>query len=93
MARKRAHVVVHGLVQGVGFRYSCYHEAARNNVTGWVRNAWDGTVEAVFEGDEEDVETMIAWCRRGPISADVRSVEVDWSEPTGEFDSFGIRMT
>lgn len=92
MARKRAHVMVHGLVQGVGFRYSCHREAATNNVTGWVRNAWDGTVEAVFEGKEENVENMLAWCRRGPISADVRSVEVDWAEPTGEFDSFGIRM-
>ena len=92
MALRRARVVVHGLVHGVGFRYSCHHEAARNNVTGWVRNDWDGTVEAVFEGREQDVESMIAWCRRGPGSAHVRSVEVDWSEPTGEFDSFGIRF-
>jgi len=92
MALRRARVVVHGLVQGVGFRYSCQYEAGRNNVTGWVRNEWHGTVEAVFEGREEDVENMIAWCRRGPSSAQVRSVDVDWSEPTGEFDSFGIRF-
>ena len=90
MARRRARVVVHGMVQGVGFRYSCHREAARNGLTGWVRNNWNGTVEAVFEGAQEDVESMIAWCRQGPISAEVRSVDVEWEEATGEYDSFGI---
>jgi acylphosphatase len=92
MARARAHVVVHGMVQGVGYRYSCHREAAENNLTGWVRNNWDSTVEAVFEGQKSDVERMVAWCRRGPISAGVSSVDVDWDEPTGEFDSFDIRF-
>ena len=93
MAFARARVVVHGMVQGVGFRYSCHREAARNGLTGWVRNNWDGTVEALFEGEKEDVENMIDWCRQGPVSADVRSVEVSWEEPTGEFDSFGIKLS
>jgi len=59
-------------------------------VSGWVRNNHDGSVEAVFEGTQEDVESMVAWCRRGPISAEVRSADVEWEIFTGEFDSFGI---
>ena len=91
MARARAHVVVQGMVQGVGFRYSCVHEAQRRRLTGWVRNTYDGDVEAVFEGEKPDVEDMVAWCHEGPVSADVRGVEVGWQAPTGEFRSFTIK--
>jgi acylphosphatase len=65
--------------------------AIRNNVTGWVRNLPDGRVEAVFEGERENVEAMINFCRRGPPGAVVKNVEVIWENPTGEFKSFQIR--
>ena len=90
MAQRRARVVVHGMVQGVGYRYSCRREAAREDVTGWVRNNFNGTVEAMFEGEQEDVESMIAWCRQGPASSEVRTVDVEWENFTGEFASFDI---
>jgi acylphosphatase len=65
--------------------------AIRNNVTGWVRNLPDGRVEAVFEGERENVEAMINFCHRGPPGAVVKNVEVIWENPTGEFKSFQIR--
>jgi acylphosphatase len=76
-------VVVHGYVQGVGFRYSVQQAARVWGVAGWVRNRGDGAVEAVFEGDREDVEAMIRWCEEGPRGADVGEVEVLEEAPVG----------
>ena len=86
----RAHVVVTGRVQGVFFRTETRDRARSLGLGGWVRNNGDGTVEAVFEGDEERVESMVEWCRRGPSGARVEDVDVAWSSPQGE-DGFAIR--
>jgi len=92
MALARAHVIVHGIVQGVGFRYSTVREAEERNLAGWVRNTYEGNVEAVFEGEKDDVDDMVAWCRRGPVSAEVSKVDVVWEEPQKpSFKSFTIR--
>jgi acylphosphatase len=80
----RAHVWIAGRVQGVSFRAYTVDEASLRGVKGWVRNIAGGRVEAVFEGEKAVVETMIAWCRRGPPAARVSSVEVVWEEPKGE---------
>ena len=66
MVGSRARVTVSGYVQGVGFRYAVLARARSLQVGGWVRNRHDGRVEAVFEGDENRVESMVDWCRRGP---------------------------
>ena len=85
----RRRVIVHGYVQGVGFRFSLRSRAVGLGVSGWVRNRTDGTVEAVFEGAPDAVESMIAWCRHGPRGADVTRVEVSEEEPEG-LDGFAI---
>lgn len=87
---KRAHVRVHGSVQGVFFRVETRDRARSLGLSGWVRNLPDGAVEAVFEGDEAQIESMVDWCRRGPSGADVRHVEVAWGEPRGEAE-FAVR--
>ncbi len=87
---KRAKVIVHGAVQGVFFRAETRDRARSLGLAGWVRNVPDGTVEAVFEGDDERVESMVEWCRRGPGGARVEDVEVAWSEPEGP-EGFSIR--
>jgi acylphosphatase len=87
---KRAHVRITGDVQGVGFRYDARARSRSLDVAGWIHNAPDGSVEAVFEGDDERVESMIDWCRRGPLGARVDDVEVSWEEPGGE-TGFGVR--
>lgn len=81
---KRAQVVVRGSVQGVFFRVETRDRARSLGLAGWVRNAPDGTVEAAFEGDDERVESMVDWCRRGPAGARVERVEVAWGETEGE---------
>lgn len=80
----RFHVVVRGLVQGVWFRESTRHEAARLGVCGWVRNLPDGRVEAVFEGPAAPVGAMLAWAERGPIHARVDALTRDAEVPRGE---------
>lgn len=90
MARIRAHVVVHGRVQGVGFRFAVVQRAEHYRLSGWVQNTPKRTVEAVFEGEEEDVRAMVEWCRRGPALARVIGVEVDYSSATGEFTDFRV---
>ncbi|MDP2767992.1 MAG: acylphosphatase [Candidatus Methanoperedens sp.] len=87
----RVHVFISGKVQGVFFRSSTKDKAEELNLTGWVRNLDDGRVEAVFEGDEENVEKMAQWCRRGPEYARVEEVEVISEQYKGEFNSFTLR--
>jgi acylphosphatase len=87
---KRAEVVVRGSVQGVFFRVETRDRARSLGLGGWVRNTADGSVEAVFEGDDERVESMVDWCGRGPRGAQVDHVDVAWLEPQGE-DGFAIR--
>lgn len=73
---KRIHAIVHGTVQGVGFRYATKAEADRLGVTGWVRNVGSNRVEAEIQGDERQVDDMREWLRHGPPSAVVERVEV-----------------
>ncbi len=79
----RRRVRVSGSVQGVFFRATCAREARAHGVEGWVRNAPDGTVEAVFEGEDAAVEAMTAWCRHGPPHARVDAVDVVSEAPEG----------
>jgi acylphosphatase len=81
VVRRRA--VVHGLVQGVFFRDSTRQRARQFGVSGWVRNAEDGSVEAVFEGPEDAVERLVDFVRRGPRGARVDRVEVFEEPPEG----------
>jgi acylphosphatase len=79
----RRRVVVHGRVQGVGFRVSVARRAEQRGVAGWVRNRPDGAVEAVFEGEHGAVESLVEFCRGGPRGASVSSVEVNDEPPEG----------
>ena len=71
-------------MQGVFFRAETRDRAGSLGLGGWVRNRSDGSVEAVFEGERERVESMVAWCARGPSGALVDEVETFWEEPCGE---------
>jgi acylphosphatase len=86
----RARVRVAGRVQGVFFRAEARDRARSLGLSGWVRNARDGSVEASFEGPAERVRSMVEWCRRGPALAEVQDFSVDWEEPQGGRD-FQIR--
>ena len=85
-----AYVLITGKVQGVGYRISTFKVASKLGLTGWVRNLADGRVEAVFEGNRNTVEEMIAWCRRGNPPAVVKEVTVEYKEPEGN-QGFEIR--
>lgn len=78
------HVVISGRVQGVGFRYGVGARARSLGIGGWVRNRADGAVEAVFEGPRDRVDSLVAWCRRGPSGARVEAVKVEEEAPLGE---------
>lgn len=91
MVKARAHVFVEGMVQGVFFRSHVSDQAERSDVTGWVRNLKDGRVEAIFEGEKEDVRMVVDWCRMGPPGTRVTNLKVDWQNYRDEFDSFEIR--
>jgi acylphosphatase len=80
---RRSHILIYGFVQGVGFRFAVQRTASSRGVSGWVRNRPDGSVEAVFEGDPEDVEALVDFCRRGPRGAEVERVEVEEELPEG----------
>ena len=71
-------------MQGVFFRVETERRARSLGLAGWVRNNRDGTVEAVFEGDRERVESMVDWCGRGPALAEVDTVDVDWEQPRND---------
>jgi acylphosphatase len=86
----RRRVVVHGRVQGVFFRDSTRRLAQQHGVAGWVSNRWDGSVEAVFEGEEEAVGRLVRFVHEGPRGAEVDQVEVSREEPEG-LRGFNVR--
>ncbi len=90
MKNIRCHVRIDGRVQGVCFRMDTRRAALERSLTGWVRNLPDGRVEAVFEGTEVNVKSMLQWCETGPPLAHVRKTTVAWEPYTGEFDTFKI---
>jgi acylphosphatase len=90
--RVRLHAVVHGYVQGVGFRAHTQREAARQQITGWVMNRWDGAVEVVAEGPRAVLEQFEQVLQRGPRAAQVDRVETAYEGATGEFSRFGVRF-
>lgn len=89
--KTRVHVYISGRVQGVFFRVNTRDEARKLGLTGWVKNLPDGRVEAVFEGDKQKIEEILDFCKLGPEAASVTGVDIDWEEPTGEFDGFEVR--
>jgi acylphosphatase len=80
----RVRVQVRGRVQGVFFRAEARARAESLGVAGWIRNLPDGSVEAVFEGEDGRVESMVEWCRRGPAGSVVEAIDVEREEPVGE---------
>jgi acylphosphatase len=88
--KSRVHVYVSGRVQGVFFRAKTTTLAHSLGLAGWVRNLYDGRVEAVFEGEKESVEKAIEFCRRGPPGAYVDDLVVRWEEWRGEYRDFTI---
>jgi acylphosphatase len=84
----RAHLLVSGRVQGVYFRQSILIEAQNLGITGWVRNLMDGRIEAVFEGEEHAVKTLVNYCRSGPPTARVDYLDVSYGPFKGEFKNF-----
>jgi acylphosphatase len=87
---ERLHGVVHGDVQGVGFRYFLMREARRLGLRGWVRNRDDGTVEFVAEGERADLERLKQAAERGPSQARVQRVDGRWSAAEGDLDGFDL---
>lgn len=90
MTNQRIHVFVSGKVQGVFFRQAMKVTAKKNNVNGWVRNLDDGRVEAILEGDDENVNTLVEWCHAGPANARVEDVEIKTETYAGEFSTFDV---
>ena len=88
---KRIHVFISGKVQGVFFRAETKRAAKGFNLSGWVRNVPDGRVEAVFEGEDTNVEKMLAWCHIGPPAAIVQEVIATEETYIGEFRNFIIK--
>lgn len=86
----RAHLIIHGQVQGVGFRNFVRRSARKFGVTGWVRNLSDGAVEVVAEGEKISVEEFVEACKRGPVFARVKGLELKWEGFEGKFDDFEI---
>lgn len=89
----RLQATVHGRVQGVGFRYFVIDTATRLEITGWVRNRLNGTVEVLAEGQRPQLENLSQALQRGPRASNVIKVDLSWEDDTGEFTGFDARRT
>lgn len=87
----RLRAVVHGYVQGVGFRFFARREALTLGLHGYTRNQPDGSVEVVVEGQPEQLETYLVRLQRGPSEAEVDWIDQAWSQASGDFTDFQIR--
>jgi acylphosphatase len=85
------HIIVQGIVQGVGFRYFVYHHATKLGVKGWVRNVLNGDVEIEVEGDRSLLEIFIAELKVGPRSAHIKDLHIEWQPYENQYSSFEIR--
>ena len=83
---------IHGYVQGVSFRYYTLRQAQTLELTGYVRNCLDGSVEVVAEGPREAADRLLSWLRQGPPSAEVQRVDIEWQEPQVKSGRFEVRM-
>ncbi|MFB5597801.1 acylphosphatase [Candidatus Nitrosopumilus sediminis] len=90
MSNYRVRLFVTGKVQGVFFRQSLKVMAKKNNVFGWVKNLKDGRVEAILEGNEENVSRLVEWAHGGPANARVEDVDIRNEKFTGEFSKFDV---
>ncbi len=89
---KRLTLKIHGLVQGVGYRYTARNEAKKQEFTGYIKNLDDGSIELVAEGDEENLKKFINWCYNGVGPAMVQRIDQSWSDATSEFSDFVIKF-
>ena len=88
---KQVHLWISGNVQGVGFRASMRRRAKNNDVTGWVKNLEDGRVEAILEGEEDDVAEVMDWARKGPSIANVENIELEEEKEPEYLETFEIK--
>jgi acylphosphatase len=91
MSQARVDATIRGVVQGVGYRWFVSRTAARLDLTGWVANRPDGSVQVVAEGSEHALDSLLEALRRGPSGADVSAVDVQRSSATGAYSGFQIR--
>ncbi|RKY98155.1 MAG: acylphosphatase [Candidatus Hydrothermota bacterium] len=89
---KAVHIIVHGVVQGVGFRYFVWRRARAYNIHGWVRNRPDGTVEILAQGEEGMLNEFIKEVKIGPPAAHVTRVDIQESSPDFTLNDFEIRF-
>lgn len=87
----RKHIYISGRVQGVGFRANARQKAQVYGVKGWIKNLFDGRVEAVVEGEKDSVQQMVKYLKRGPSFANVTDVEINNESATGNFNTFSIK--
>jgi acylphosphatase len=92
MAIKRLHLVIHGAVQGVYFRDYSKAEALKLGVAGWIQNMSNGTVEAVIEGEDDQVSLMLDWLEVGSPGSEVEKIVAREERPYGETGAFNIRF-
>lgn len=90
--KKQFHAIIHGRVQGVGFRNSTRITAISLGIVGWVRNRFNGTVEVLAQGSDDKLKTFEQWLHQGNSISKVESVDVKWSKPTEIFEDFTMRM-
>lgn len=85
-------MIVKGKVQGVGFRYHAHYFATERNLTGWVKNLIDGTVEIVAEGPKADIQAFLIWAKKGPANARVTQVNARMLDPLDDLPEFRIAV-
>ena len=90
---KKVHIIISGKVQGVGFRYWLYQNSNERNVYGWVKNKFNGDVEAVLIGDYKNVDEILELCKKGPLSSKVTYVKTQNYEQEYPKKSFNILST
>ena len=87
----RVHIIVQGMVQGVGFRYFVHREATKLNLSGYARNLYNGDVEIEAEGDRSLIEEFIKIVKVGPSTAFVKDLKIEWQETQNRHDGFRVR--
>ena len=88
---ERAHITVHGRVQGVFFRANTIKMARELGLKGYTRNMPDGTVEIITEGPKDNINKFVDYCKKSPRNSEVSKIDVKFGKANNEFDGFAIK--
>jgi acylphosphatase len=91
MKQVRVRILIEGRLQGANFRFNAQKEASRLNLVGFIRNLADGRIEIEAQGEQDQVDKILAWCQEEPHGSQIKSILFRYDDPINRYSEFNVR--